>query len=221
MTDMSFVTPQGSASGISVFVPILDTFFEYVFLKYYRPELILSRYLTRIKNAVIQHDCIASFIKKISQWIELWAALPLANTMDPRLHALPDETQRFIISQIKRRAELCSSIVDRERLPLQRSEQQRKEQQNAAGDSSQEQGRLLLLQAYYVGPGELREEGPRHDNDFVRIQDIKVAPTAEELLCHVPPFLPANIPNAPHPLPLDSMGRVMDIQFRLLREELL
>ena len=78
-----------------------------------------------------------------------------------------------------------------------------------------------MLEAYYSGPGELREEGPRHDNDFVNIQDIKVAPTDNELLCRLRPFLPANIPNAPHPLPANSMSRLMDIQFRLLREELL
>lgn len=77
------------------------------------------------------------------------------------------------------------------------------------------------LRILYVGPGTERPEGPRHDNDFVNIQDIAIAPTHEELTTLEPPYLPYNIPNAPHSFPNGSMQRLLDINFRLLREELM
>lgn len=70
-------------------------------------------------------------------------------------------------------------------------------------------------------PGILREMGPRHNNDFDDIQSIKIPPTQNEMISRFPPFLPGNIPKAPHHLAANSMDRLVDIQFRLLREELL
>ncbi|KAJ1299734.1 hypothetical protein OPQ81_007323 [Rhizoctonia solani] len=71
------------------------------------------------------------------------------------------------------------------------------------------------------GPGELRKAGLRHDNDHIRIQDIGVAPTPNELLCDEDPYLPANFYEAPHHLQRSSAERLFDIQFRLLREEMM
>jgi hypothetical protein len=59
----------------------------------------------------------------------------------------------------------------------------------------------------------------RHDNDHVSIRDINVAPTCEEALSSDPPFLPQNMPNAVHHL--DGVERLLDVQFRLLREDFL
>ena len=73
----------------------------------------------------------------------------------------------------------------------------------------------------YVGPGELREDGPRHDNDHIDILKIAIAPTDDELMSDLPTYLPYNVPGAPHPYPSTSMNRLLDIQFRLLREELM
>jgi hypothetical protein len=74
----------------------------------------------------------------------------------------------------------------------------------------------------YEPPGTLRDGGaPRHDNDFTDIRDIRIAPTHEELLCPLPPYLPVFLPTAPHHLPVNSMQRHLDIQFRLLREEMM
>lgn len=183
--------------------------------------------MTRFKNVVAQHECVGAFIHQLAQWIDVWAfgaqgpASITSNSMDPRLDALDRNRREFIVNHIKRRINLCVSIVSRESSAVEQTTQQRIDRENVAKEASQEKDQLFMLQAYYTGPGELREGGRRHDNDFVSIQDIKVAPTDGELLCHIPPFLPANIPNGPHPLPADSMGRLLDIQFRLLREELL
>ena len=73
----------------------------------------------------------------------------------------------------------------------------------------------------YDPPGTLRDGGPRHDNDSTEIRDIRIAPTHEELLCQIAPYLPAFLSMAPHHLPENSMQRHLDIQFRLLREEMM
>lgn len=79
---------------------------------------------------------------------------------------------------------------------------------------------LTALELSYEGPGYHRPGGPRHDNDHEDIGDISIVPTHGELCCTDDPYLPANVPGGPHRLPGDSMARLFDIQFRLLREEL-
>ncbi|KIK63308.1 hypothetical protein GYMLUDRAFT_464195 [Collybiopsis luxurians FD-317 M1] len=76
------------------------------------------------------------------------------------------------------------------------------------------------LRQRYDPPGYLRTGGPRHDNDSVEISSIRIVPTHEEMLCPVPPYLPVNLPEAPHHCRPGSMERLLDVQFRLLREEL-
>ncbi|GBB94408.1 hypothetical protein RclHR1_02350007 [Rhizophagus clarus] len=72
----------------------------------------------------------------------------------------------------------------------------------------------------YDPPGESSKYGKRHDNDFIDISDISIIPTIEEILCDRPPFLPSTLPDAPHFLP-DGAARLLDTQFRLLREDML
>ena len=61
------------------------------------------------------------------------------------------------------------------------------------------------------------ESAPRHDNDFVDICKISIVPTRDEALSSRPPFLPKNADEAQHHLA--GMERLLDIQFRLLRED--
>lgn len=87
--------------------------------------------------------------------------------------------------------------------------------------AQRQQARVAQLAQTYDPPGDLRQDGPRHDNDFQEIALIRIAPTHEELFSPVPPYLPVFNRNAPHHLPGDSMERHLDIQFRLLREDLM
>ncbi|PKY19708.1 hypothetical protein RhiirB3_407251, partial [Rhizophagus irregularis] len=72
----------------------------------------------------------------------------------------------------------------------------------------------------YDPPGELSQNGKRHDNDFIKISDISIIPTIKEMLCDRPPFLPSSLPDTPHFLP-DGAAKLLDTQFRLLREDML
>ena len=68
-------------------------------------------------------------------------------------------------------------------------------------------------------PGELSNLYPRHDNDSALIAKISILPTKEEVLCVRDPYLPINDISAPHFL--DGSSRLFDINFRLLREDMI
>ncbi|GBF88382.1 hypothetical protein Rsub_01094 [Raphidocelis subcapitata] len=70
-------------------------------------------------------------------------------------------------------------------------------------------------------PGELRPAGPRHDNDKASVQDIRAAPTAAEVLCKDPPYLPPNRPGGVLHVPPGDVNRAhRELHFRLLRHDL-
>ncbi|GJP50064.1 hypothetical protein CLOM_g9208 [Closterium sp. NIES-68] len=100
-------------------------------------------------------------------------------------------------------------------------QRQRMEEGQVLHDQFFPAGQPLSSMQAVDGPGELSLDGrPRHDNDRVEISAISVAPTMEEVLCKVAPYLPHNHANEPHHLPAGSVGRHVDIQFRLLRHDL-
>lgn len=68
------------------------------------------------------------------------------------------------------------------------------------------------------GPGVLSKYGPRHDNDYVDIQDIKILPTTDEILSARVQYMPRKDEHVTHRLPLGA-ARLLDIQFRQLRYE--
>jgi hypothetical protein len=180
------------------------------------------RYLTRFRHATIIQPALTPLVRELSRWLDLWisgiSSTPptfedtwaIQATATSRLHStnrLRDQIGRVV------------TIVDREQVAYERQHAVRRPLINS--DSSANIGVMAYLDTGYSGAGHEREGGPRHDNDFTNINDIRIAPTHQELICPHPPFLPANIPNAPHHLPADSMERLLDIQFRLLREELM
>jgi len=125
--------------------------------------------------------------------------------------------QHFFTKYLQEQVSRLVTIVNRER-PVQRPDAGRITPNDINGPATA--AILAYLEVGYDAPGALRREGPRHDNDFSDISEIRIAPTHNELNCPIPPCLPANIPDAPHHLP-PGMGRLLDIQFRLLREELM
>ena len=76
-------------------------------------------------------------------------------------------------------------------------------------------------------PGTLRVEGPRHDNDKEDFRSIRILPTKEEMVSREDPYLPLQYLMQPHSYPRGSefaptpVDRHLDIQFRLLREDML
>lgn len=177
--------------------------------------------MTRFKNATATYPQLIPLVKCLCRWNEVWAtgvssATPCFDDVLKDNKGVRDH----IISHLRGKMERLASIVDREQAKFDRVLRNTTIPTSTKMSHASNEGLLAALHTTYDGPGLLRVQGPRHDNDFVDIQDIRVAPTHDELVCHAPPFLPANIYGAPHPLPLESMERLLDIQFRLLREEL-
>ncbi|KAH7409766.1 hypothetical protein DE146DRAFT_774768 [Phaeosphaeria sp. MPI-PUGE-AT-0046c] len=65
-------------------------------------------------------------------------------------------------------------------------------------------------------PGELSEQGPRHDNDFAHISEISIMPTLQEIQSPRGEYLPVANPREWHFVGIHGL---VDRNFRLLRED--
>ncbi|RHZ77953.1 hypothetical protein Glove_168g248 [Diversispora epigaea] len=85
----------------------------------------------------------------------------------------------------------------------------------------QKVARKADIKRSYDPPGELSSKGRRHSNDFAEISKISIIPTTDEILCKREPYLPVVNGNDDfHHLPKGA-ARLLDRQFRLLREDML
>lgn len=177
--------------------------------------------MTRFKNAIAIYPKLAPLVRNLREWTDSWV-LGVSSSppvFDDPLKDAPQAARDHITGHLKAKIDRLMAIVDRELEKLGHSLRKNRSGLSYTTKGPNE-GILAALHSSYDGPGEERRDGPRHDNDFADIQDIRIAPTHSELVSRIPPFLPANLYDAPHPLPADSMPRLLDIQFRLLREEL-
>ncbi|RUS19771.1 hypothetical protein BC937DRAFT_86940 [Endogone sp. FLAS-F59071] len=123
--------------------------------------------------------------------------------------------REILFSEIKR---LSVILTQAKGLTVESINRARAVKQSKRGDGA---ANVSLLERSFDPPGDLSEEGPRHDNDKLEISEISVIPTQAEVLCQRLPFLPANdVSGAPHFLEL-GWKRQLDIHFRLFREDML
>jgi hypothetical protein len=172
----------------------------------------------------VSQPTLTPLVHSVHGWLDQWISGITSNppTFDDvwASQANP-ESRLFITSRLRNQVSQVVAIVDREQAARERIEQQTAKRAPLIAQHTEDAGVVAALERQYVGPGTERADGPRNDNDFAEISQIRIAPTHQELICPHKPFLPANIPNAPHHLPAGSMERLLDIQFRLLREELM
>ena len=162
--------------------------------------------LSRFENVISTQPQILVIARKLKTWI-IWVqgALTAPLELDSGSQSHETRSNEFHLSE---RVQTITNIVDRQQARLELAQISRKEG-------------FAASQASFDGPGALCSTGPRHDNDEAEIRNIQIAPTHEELICKTEPFLPGNSYDAPHHLPQESIERLLDIQFRLLREELM
>ena len=180
------------------------------------------RCLTRFKNAIAIYPRLVPLIRNLESWVITWTAgiSAVPAIFDDPFKDVSAEARDHVIHHLKGKVIRMITIVDREQGKLDRASQKTSSASLLRGSNLSNEGIIAALRTTYDGPGTDRPEGPRHDNDHLEIDQIRIAPTHEELISRIPPFLPSNFYGAPHPLPPDSMQRLLDIQFRLLREEL-
>ncbi|KAK0443327.1 uncharacterized protein EV420DRAFT_1484981 [Desarmillaria tabescens] len=191
---------QSSLSGVVVFGTITT---------------LLTQYFQRFKHAINNHPNIVVFIGNLVRWYDEWARLIATSSFDD---SIDPTVQRLTLEQIKESISRLDAIVKREHANAERR------RRPAQPQGLREEHRSEALQAQliqtYDGPGVLRLLGPRHSNDHRDIADIHIVPTHDEMISASLPYIPVNRPDAPHHLAPNSMERHLDIQFRLLREEL-
>ncbi|KIO31502.1 hypothetical protein M407DRAFT_67906 [Tulasnella calospora MUT 4182] len=206
MLRKSFSDGATSISGLQVFCTVSKCLHEYV---------------TRFKNAVSQHPCFANLVTKLVEWSNSWAISVCASPpgFEDPISRWSSPGKSFAMDHMKKTIDLLFEVVERaEGSTLRRSHLE----VEIAPREAASQALLDRLLMTYDGPGVYHEGGvPRHDNDKENVSEIEIVPTHAELTCSTGPYLPANIPGAPHHLAGSSMERLVDIQFRLLREELI
>jgi len=212
---------QGKLTGIAVFKTISELVIQYARTLYYLLTVahISSRVFNRFKTALETYPQLNRLVEQLTEWFNIWAVGVLSQPPKFQDPVTSDQaTCRLTVQTLLETIERLGTIIGREH----HNTEARRVVTKKAGLSEAEKNQALLtrLEQGYDPPGQLRPEGQRHDNDFANIEQIRICPTSDELMCPVAPFLPVTIPGAPHHLPAGSMARHLDVQFRLLREDL-
>lgn len=153
----------------------------------------------------------------MSDWYRDWSKAITASPpgFEDSAANVDSENRKFILGRLTKSVDALTHLALREEEATIRRQRLPQVIDITSGDQSL----ISSLQMTYDGPGELREGEARHDNDFASIEDIHIVPTNKELCSDELPFLPGNFYGAPHHLSASSPERLLDIQFRLLREE--
>ncbi|KAF5338167.1 hypothetical protein D9758_014721 [Tetrapyrgos nigripes] len=180
---------------------------------------ILYECITRFKNAVVTYPNLLRLVRAVHDWFTTWSQA--VNSPDPQMRFDDPCTQLdarqldYLISQLKERVDRNAKISTREESKIDMAKNASSSHIMSQPSSAHEEGVIAALHMVQ------QSVGGRHDNDHADIGEIRIAPTSQELICELPQFIPANIYDAPHHLPVGTMDRELDIQFRLLREELI
>ena len=212
---------QGKLTGIVVFKTISDLVIQYVETPPH-PSIATHRsrrVFNRFKTALETHPQLNELVEHLTGWFDVWKTGILSHppTFQDPITSDP-ETCRFTIQTLGETIERLRIVIGREHHATESKRVVTKKP--VLSDAEKTQALLTRLEHTYDPPGQLRPEGPRHDNDFANIVEIRICPTSDELMCPIAPYLPVTVPGAPHHLPAGSMERHLDTQFRLLREDL-
>ncbi|KAH8835068.1 hypothetical protein DL96DRAFT_1808988 [Flagelloscypha sp. PMI_526] len=185
-------------------------------------EIFLSQYIQTFKKGAFRdHPGLLTLIEHLYSLFETWRthvdAVP--PTFDDPFTTKDSSSRALHLRELDKCLLRLRSIARRECGVAEELRRDPAPRTRPAGASHADF--LSQLGQVYIGPGSLRPEGPRHDNDFEKLADVRIAPTHEELTSPLDPYLPVFVPGAPHHLAPGSMEKHIDIQGRLLREEML
>jgi len=206
-----------SLLGSQILASISGVLFQYGIIvgniRYLMDKL---RCLTRFKNAISTHPQIAIIANKLQSWLDAWVQ---GITTDPpkfdgAVFANNNSARSHIINHLSAEVKTVMGIVGREQARFERAQSNVVQVHPTSGARNyRQEGLGAMLHVTFNGPGALCSTGSRHDNDAAEIQNIRIAPTRDELICRAEPFLPANFYDAPHHLPQESMERLSSLDF--------
>jgi hypothetical protein len=179
----------------------------------------LGRVLIRFKTALETYPQLSKFVECLAEWFDIWAIG--VQSQPPTFHdpvTSKREALKLTVQTLRDTIERLHAIIGRERRAIESKRIVKKKPVLSAAERTR--ALLMRLEQTYDPPGDLRPEGPRHDNDFTDFAQIRICPTSDEIMCQEEPYLPLTVPGTPHHLPAGSMERHLDVQFRLLREDL-
>ncbi|OSX56367.1 hypothetical protein POSPLADRAFT_1050853 [Postia placenta MAD-698-R-SB12] len=204
--DPAALSPRDDIDGVLIFRTLTTVLFQL---------------FTLFKDVVRNHRGVAQLVNDVIVWFETWSQDVSADPpcFQDILTDLPPKARASSIARLREEVTRLHDIVQRESDAIERKTRPQAVRARVLNQPTRGLNPQLVLA--YDPPGNLRSEGPRHDNDAADIRDIRIPPTNDELLCAVHPYLPPFRPDAPHHLRADSMARHVDILFRLLREELI
>ncbi|KAK5169191.1 uncharacterized protein LTR77_006500 [Saxophila tyrrhenica] len=133
---------------------------------------------------------------------------------DPGLTPIAETFGNFL-NNLPQNASLATSTARRHLERLQQRLGLGKALPDAAG-IQRPAGSRAVFQLARDRPGELSEEGRRHDNDHVHAQDISILPTLQEIQSSRNEYLPVANPSEWH---FGGVPGLVDRHFRLLRED--
>ena len=178
------------------------------------------RYLTRFKEAPATNPGVRDFTEQIVTWFDEWLVGLSSNLpFQDECTTYEADKREFIIENLQRDKERILCIIQHGKPVIKDDEMSMPYELPNGADF--EPVAILEQNVDHDGSGDFFATAPRHDNDFPEIEKIRVAPTRNELLCENSPYLPPNFFEAPHFHDPKSIDRLLDIQFRLLREELM
>ncbi|KIY70900.1 hypothetical protein CYLTODRAFT_391263 [Cylindrobasidium torrendii FP15055 ss-10] len=193
---------QDHLDGVVVFEVIYRVFYEFCRI---------------FKHAVRNHPKLVDFARTVAELFEIWVTCIEDGTFSDTIVS-SQINQGLVVDNMRKDIYRLRGMVFREAGSAE--EQRVRPNTNDPHAGHRHEAFLSRLEVAYSPPGELHEGGPRHDNDSTDIANIRIAPTMGELLCTLGPYLPVFVPGSPHHLPAGSMEKHLDIQYRLLREEL-
>src|ERR1700722_19450569 len=133
---------------------------------------LVHRYFKLFKSAIRNHPELLDLVESIARWFDLWADCVLSSTFQDSICDSQPAAKRLTIDKLREDMYRLRSIVRREAGVA--DEQRRLPGARDAVDEAQVHEALISrLEQTYMAPGNLREGGARHDNDFKEIANIR------------------------------------------------
>lgn len=251
-TDISLTsTSHHNISFISCIVPMLKLFLEYDFrystaviqLKniyglLYRHTTFLNslvetvqKYIDRLScNNNVNNDTMPTAHNVLQIMFELLHCILLnvdAAQADDKLYNIYTQCCNLYQSNNVNKSHkldiLCRTVRS---CILPRHHHQQQQHGSISSDVGLSSVNETMLRSYIITddvlPGDLRTDGPRHNNDHADYRQIAIVPTHQEIMCTIQPYLPTlqnNVYNINKNVQYNRIDEYLDVLFRLLRED--